>query len=82
MPPHECLGELLRLSPEDSRFRRRRRRGGLTQRCVAGIAAFTGNLTLNNVGGWLLEATGVGRLSLSAATLINEMYCRRVLPVI
>jgi succinate-acetate transporter protein len=49
---------------------------------VAGIAAFTGNLTLNNVGGWLLEATGVGRLSLSAATLINEMYCRRVLPVI
>ena len=49
---------------------------------VLGIAAFTGNRTLNNVGGWLLLATGVGQLYLSAATLINEMYRRRVLPVI
>ena len=49
---------------------------------VLGIAAFTGNLTLNNIGGWLLLATGVGQLYLSAATLINEMYRHRVLPVI
>jgi succinate-acetate transporter protein len=49
---------------------------------VLGIAAFTGNLTLNNVGGWLLLATGVGQLYLSAATLINEMYRRRILPVV
>ncbi|HET9647697.1 MAG TPA: acetate uptake transporter [Microlunatus sp.] len=48
---------------------------------VLGVAAFMGNSTLNSIGGWLQIVTGALMLYLSAATLINEMHGRRVLPV-
>lgn len=48
---------------------------------VLGVAAFMGNATLNSIGGWLQIVTGALMLYLSAATLINEMHSRRILPV-
>lgn len=48
---------------------------------VLGVAAIVDNASLNKVGGWLQILAGAGLLYLSAATLINEMHGRRVLPV-
>jgi succinate-acetate transporter protein len=48
---------------------------------VLGIAGLLGSVALNVAGGWLQIITGIGLLYLSAATLLNEMHGRRMLPV-
>ena len=48
---------------------------------VLGIAAFMGSRLWTEIGGWLQVAVGIGLLYQSAATMVNEMHGRRIVPI-
>jgi succinate-acetate transporter protein len=47
---------------------------------VLAFAGFTNSGGLTKIGGWLQILTGIGLFYLSAATIVNEMHARRLLP--